>query len=72
MNEHPAPDTLSHPAPDASHPAPGTQHSALHPAPGAQHEAPERDTPMTTTYVQVLVVQAAILVALWLFGRMFS
>ena len=32
----------------------------------------ERDTPMTATYIQVLVVEAAIIIALWLFGRMFS
>ena len=36
------------------------------PAPG------ERDTPMTATYVRVLVIEAAILVALWLFARAFS
>ena len=32
----------------------------------------ERDTPMTAIYVRVLVVEAAIVVALWYFGRMFS
>jgi hypothetical protein len=32
----------------------------------------ERDTPMTATYVRVLIVEAAIILALWLFGRMFS
>ncbi len=32
----------------------------------------ERDTPMTSTYIQVLVLEALILVALWVFGRMFS
>jgi hypothetical protein len=30
------------------------------------------DTPMTATYVRVLIVEAAIILALWLFGRMFS
>jgi hypothetical protein len=30
------------------------------------------DTPMTATYVRVLIVEAALIVALWLFGRMFS
>jgi hypothetical protein len=30
------------------------------------------DTPMTTTYTQVLVVEAAIILALWWFGRTFS
>ena len=33
---------------------------------------PERDTRMTATYVQVLVIEAVILAALWVFGRMFS
>ncbi len=32
----------------------------------------ERDTPMTATYIRVLVVEAIILVALWIFGRLFS
>jgi hypothetical protein len=32
----------------------------------------ERDTRMTSTYIQVLVLEGAILVALWLFGRIFS
>jgi hypothetical protein len=30
------------------------------------------DTPMTATYVRVLIVEAAIILALWLFGRVFS
>ena len=30
------------------------------------------DTPMTATYVRVLIVEAAIIVGLWFFGRMFS
>ena len=30
------------------------------------------ETPMTGTYVRVLVVEAVIVVILWLFGRMFS
>jgi hypothetical protein len=30
------------------------------------------DTPMTKTYAGVLILEAAILVALWLFGRAFS
>jgi hypothetical protein len=33
---------------------------------------PERDTSMTSTYIQVLVLEAVIIVALWLFGRLFS
>ena len=32
----------------------------------------ERDTPMTATYVRVLILEAVIIVALWLFGVMFS
>ena len=30
------------------------------------------DTPMTQTYVSVVILEAAILAALWLFGRAFS
>jgi hypothetical protein len=30
------------------------------------------DTPMTKTYVGVIIVEAAIIVALWLFGRALS
>jgi hypothetical protein len=33
---------------------------------------PERDTPMTGTYIKVLVLEAVIITALWVFGRMFS
>lgn len=33
---------------------------------------PERDTRMTSTYIQVLVLEALIISALWIFGRMFS
>ena len=32
----------------------------------------ERDTPMTGTYIAVLVVEALIIAALWALGRMFS
>jgi len=32
----------------------------------------ERDTDMTPTYVRVVILEAAILVALWYFGRAFS
>jgi hypothetical protein len=32
----------------------------------------EHDTPMTAIYVRVLVIEAALLVLLWLFGRAFS
>jgi len=30
------------------------------------------DNPMTATYVKVVILEAAIIVALWLFGRVFS
>jgi hypothetical protein len=30
------------------------------------------DTPMTATYLSVMILEAAILVVLWLFGRAFS
>jgi hypothetical protein len=33
---------------------------------------PERDTDMTGTYVKVLLVEAAILIALFVFGRLYS
>ena len=32
----------------------------------------ERDTPMTKTYVGVLVLEAVIITALWIFGRAFA
>jgi hypothetical protein len=32
----------------------------------------DRDTPMTATYIRVLVLEAVILVLLWLFGHAFS
>lgn len=32
----------------------------------------ERDTPMTGIYVRVLILEAAIVMALWFFGRIFS
>ena len=44
-------------------PEPGT----LNPEPGG-----ESDTPMTATYIRVLVLEVAILVILWLFARAFS
>jgi hypothetical protein len=52
------------PEPRTVNPEPGTLNPE--PAPG------ERDTPMTATYIRVLVLEAAILVALWLFARAFS
>ncbi len=39
------------------------------PQPGAHVE---RDTRMTRTYVQVMVVEAVIVVVLWIFGRVYS
>ncbi len=32
----------------------------------------ERETPMTGTYIAVLVVEAGIILALWLLGRMYA
>ena len=40
--------------------------------PRTPNAEPESDTPMTKTYVGVLVLEAFIVVALWMFGRMFS
>jgi len=37
-----------------------------------QREIPESDTPMTATYLQVLALEALIIAALWVFGRMFA
>ena len=33
---------------------------------------PDGDSNLTPTYVKVLVLEAAIIVVLWVFGRMFS
>jgi hypothetical protein len=33
---------------------------------------PDSDSDLTPTYVKVLVIEAAIIAALWVFGRMFS
>jgi hypothetical protein len=35
-------------------------------------ETDTAETPMTATYVGVMILEAAILVALWVFGRAFS
>jgi hypothetical protein len=32
----------------------------------------DKDTPMTGRYVRVLIIEACIIVALWVFGRLFS
>jgi len=53
----------SEPEPRTVNPEPGT----LNPEPDG-----ESDTPMTATYIRVLVLEAALLVALWLFARAFS
>jgi hypothetical protein len=42
------------------------------PEPGTLTPEPRGDTPMTATYVQVLALEAVIIAALWIFGRMFS
>ena len=33
---------------------------------------PERDSSMRSTYIQVLALEAIIIAALWVFGRMFT
>jgi hypothetical protein len=37
-------------------------------------QSPEtgQDTPMTSTYLQVLALEAVIIAALWMFGRVFG
>jgi hypothetical protein len=44
------------------------------PEPGTLNPEPDRDqdSPMTSTYVGVLALEAVIIAALWIFGRMFS
>jgi hypothetical protein len=42
------------------------------PEPGALNPELDQDTPMTSTYIQVLVLEALIIAALWVFGRMFA
>jgi hypothetical protein len=60
------------------HPEPGTLHSepgSLRPEPGTLNPEPEKsesDTPMTSTYIQVLVLETLIWLALWIFGRAFA
>jgi hypothetical protein len=41
---------------------------------GAENREPRTlgDTPMTATYVRVAVLEAVVIAALWLFGRVFS
>jgi len=33
---------------------------------------PERDSDLTPTYVKVLLLEAAIITVLWIFGRLFA
>ena len=40
--------------------------------PGEPGRHVERDTPMTGIYVRVLILEVAIVVALWYFGTIFS
>jgi hypothetical protein len=40
--------------------------------PGTMNQEPGNDSPMTSTYVQVLALEAIIIAALWIFGRLFS
>ena len=42
------------------------------PEPGTLNPEPGQDSPMTSTYIQVLVLEALIIAALWVFGRMFA
>jgi len=44
----------------------------VNPEPGTLNPEPERDTPMTSTYIGVLVLEVAIFILLWLFARAFS
>ncbi len=34
--------------------------------------SPESDTPLTGTYVRVVILEAVIIAALWVIGRMFQ
>jgi hypothetical protein len=42
------------------------------PEPGTLNSELGQDSPMTSTYVGVLALEGVIVVALWIFGRMFS
>ncbi len=42
------------------------------PEPGILNSDTGGDTPMTSTYLQVLVLEALIIAGLWIFGRMFA
>ena len=42
------------------------------PEPGTLNPEPDGDSSMTSTYVKVLALEAAIILALWVFGRVFA
>jgi hypothetical protein len=42
------------------------------PEDGTLNAERDRESPMTSTYVGVLALEAVIIAALWIFGRMFS
>lgn len=44
----------------------------MNPTPNPASADLERDTAMTGTYVRVVILEAAIVAALWLFARAFS
>ncbi len=42
----------------------------MNPEPGTRN--PESDSDLTATYIRVVVVEALIIIALWMLGRAFS
>jgi hypothetical protein len=42
------------------------------PEPGTLNPEPDQDSSMPSTYVGVLALEAVIIAALWIFGRMYS
>jgi hypothetical protein len=42
------------------------------PEPGTLNPERDGDSPLTSTYVRVLALEAIIIAALWIFGRMFA
>jgi hypothetical protein len=42
------------------------------PEPGTLNPERDQDSPMTSTYVKVLALEAVIIFALWIFGRVFN
>ena len=51
---------------------PATPNPTPTPEPGTLNSDTGSDTPMTSTYLQVLVLEAFIIAGLWIFGRMFA